>query len=54
MTKKEMFAHIATVNAQDSEIVEFCNKEIERKVCCYVRNTNVTYAAICREDILCY
>ena len=29
MTKKEMFAHIATVNAQDSEIVEFCNKEIE-------------------------
>lgn len=29
MTKKEMFAHIATVNAQDSEIVAFCNKEIE-------------------------
>ena len=29
MTKKEMFNHIATVNASDAEIVEFCNKEIE-------------------------
>ena len=29
MTKKEMFARIATVNANDAEIVEFCNKEIE-------------------------
>lgn len=29
MTKKEMFAHIATINATDKEIVEFCNHEIE-------------------------
>ena len=29
MTKKEMFAHIATVNANDAEIVEFCNRQIE-------------------------
>ena len=29
MTKREMFAHIATVNASDAEIVEFCNREIE-------------------------
>ena len=29
MTKKEMFAHIATVNANDAEIVEFCNHQIE-------------------------
>ena len=29
MTKKEMFAHIATVNAADAEIVEFCNHQIE-------------------------
>ena len=29
MTKKEMFAHIATVNAADAEIVAFCEKEIE-------------------------
>ena len=29
MTKREMFAHIATVNASDAEIVEFCNHEIE-------------------------
>lgn len=29
MTKKEMFNHIATVNASDSEIVEFCKREIE-------------------------
>jgi hypothetical protein len=29
MTKREMFAHIATVNAADTEIVEFCNREIE-------------------------
>lgn len=29
MTKREMFAHIATVNAADAEIVEFCNREIE-------------------------
>ena len=29
MTKREMFAHIATVNATDAEIVEFCNREIE-------------------------
>ena len=29
MTKKEMFAHIATVNADNAEIVEFCNREIE-------------------------
>lgn len=28
MTKKEMFAHIATVNASDAEIVAFCEKEI--------------------------
>lgn len=29
MTKKEMFAHIATVCATDEAIVEFCNHEIE-------------------------
>ena len=29
MTKKEMFAHIATINANDAEIVEFCNRQIE-------------------------
>lgn len=29
MTKKEMFAKIATVNAADQEIVDFCNHEIE-------------------------
>lgn len=29
MTKKEMFAHIATVNADNAEIVAFCEKEIE-------------------------
>lgn len=29
MTKREMFAHIATINANDAEIVEFCNHEIE-------------------------
>jgi hypothetical protein len=29
MTKREMYAHIATVNASDAEIVEFCNHEIE-------------------------
>lgn len=28
MTKKEMFAHIATVNSADAEIVAFCEKEI--------------------------
>ena len=29
MTKREMFAHIATVNSADTEIVDFCNREIE-------------------------
>ena len=29
MTKKEMFAMIATVNADNAEIVDFCNHEIE-------------------------
>lgn len=29
MTKKEMFALIATLNATNSAIVEFCNHEIE-------------------------
>lgn len=29
MTKREMFNLIATVNADNSEIVEFCNREIE-------------------------
>lgn len=29
MTKKEMFAHIAIVNADNAEIVDFCNHEIE-------------------------
>ena len=29
MTKKEMFALIATLNADNAEIVEFCNHEIE-------------------------
>jgi hypothetical protein len=29
MTKKEMFNLIATVNADNAEIVEFCNHEIE-------------------------
>ena len=29
MTKKEMFAHIATVCSNDAEIVDFCNHEIE-------------------------
>lgn len=30
MTKKEMFRKIAEVCADNEEIVEFCNKEIER------------------------
>ena len=29
MTKREMFNLIASVNADNEEIVEFCNKEIE-------------------------
>ena len=29
MTKKEMFTLIATTNADNAEIVEFCNHEIE-------------------------
>lgn len=29
MTKKEMFALIASVNADNAEIVEFCNHELE-------------------------
>lgn len=29
MTKKEMFNTIATINADNAEIVEFCKKEIE-------------------------
>ena len=29
MTKREMFNFIATVNADNAEIVEFCNHEIE-------------------------
>ena len=29
MTKKEMFTLIATVNADNAEIVDFCNHEIE-------------------------
>ena len=29
MTKKEMFATIATINADNAEIVEFCKHEIE-------------------------
>lgn len=29
MTKREMFALIATTNADNAEIVEFCNHEIE-------------------------
>ena len=29
MTKKEMFTLIATLNASNTEIVEFCNHEIE-------------------------
>lgn len=29
MTKKEMFTLIATVNANNAEIVDFCNHEIE-------------------------
>ena len=29
MTKKEMFNLIATINADNAEIVEFCNHEIE-------------------------
>ena len=29
MTKKEMFSRIASVCANDSEIVDFCNHEIE-------------------------
>ena len=29
MTKREMFNLIATVNADNEEIVEFCNREIE-------------------------
>ena len=29
MTKKEMFNHIAQINAEDSEIVAFCEHEIE-------------------------
>lgn len=29
MTKKEMYMHIAEINANDSEIVAFCNHELE-------------------------
>ena len=29
MTKREMFETIATINADNAEIVEFCNHEIE-------------------------
>lgn len=29
MTKREMFETIATINADNAEIVEFCNREIE-------------------------
>ena len=29
MTKREMFVNIATINADNAEIVEFCNHEIE-------------------------
>lgn len=29
MTKREMFVKIATVNANDTEIVEFCNHQID-------------------------
>ena len=29
MTKREMFAYIASVNASDAEIVDFCNHQIE-------------------------
>ena len=29
MTKKEMFTLIATLNASNQEIVDFCNHEIE-------------------------
>lgn len=29
MTKKEMYATIATINADNAEIVEFCNHEIQ-------------------------
>ena len=29
MTKKEMFTLIATLNASNTEIVDFCNHEIE-------------------------
>lgn len=29
MTKREMFAHIASVNSADAEIVDFCNHQIE-------------------------
>jgi hypothetical protein len=29
MTKREMFFHIASVNAADAEIVDFCNHQIE-------------------------
>ena len=29
MTKREMFTKIATINAADQEIVDFCNHEIE-------------------------
>ncbi len=29
MTKKEMYSHIATINAEDAEVVAFCEHEIE-------------------------
>ena len=29
MTKREMFARIAEINASDAEIVDFCNHEIQ-------------------------
>lgn len=29
MTKREMFENIATINADNAEIVEFCNHQIE-------------------------
>lgn len=44
MTKKEMYMHIAEINANDSEIVAFCNHEIElldRKVTGPRKPTNV-------------
>lgn len=51
MTKKEMFTKIATVCANDSEIVDFCNHEIELLVKKNSRAKKATKTQIANESI---